>query len=313
MKVLGGVLHHPDPGVKMSLPRERGHARGAYHFSPVGGVVVMRRVKGGSGEMPLVASLREVIGIGSGSVKVMADLIEGMIDMSTGEMIDMSTGEMIDMSTGEMTDMSTGEMMTDMSAGEMIDMIAGEMTDMSEGEMMIDMSAVEMMDMSEGEMMIDMNKGEMMMTGEEVIAQEMAGMIEGRVKTEGMMTGTQDEMRTKGVNAVGMIGREKIPGEEVRQGTDMTALDWEMTTSAGRIGAQGTVDEGGGVMEIGSDVEMTVMWGVGMVTDGEEIGGMIVSGVETGKVTGLHAAMIVIGRIEVAMVTDKMTEIMEGV
>ena len=71
--------------------------------------------------------------------------------------------------------------------------------------------------------------------------------------------------------------------------------------------------EGGGAMEIGLGVEMTVMWGVEMVTDGEEIGEMTeVSGGRIERVTDLHATMIVIGKIEVAMVTDKMTEIVEG-
>ena len=165
----------------------------------VEGVVRRRRVRGEAGGMSLAETMREVIGIEGGSVKVMTNLIEGMIDL---------IGE------GMVIGMIEGEMMIGMTEGGMMIGMEGEMIGMSEGEMMIGMIEGEMMiSMIEGEMVIDMSEGgTMTLTGEEVmIVQEMVGLREGGMRTEGMMTGLEDAMRTKEV--VGITEQEKT--EEV--------------------------------------------------------------------------------------------------
>ena len=228
-KALGDAPLPPSFGVKMSLLHERGRGTRVRTSLLVEGVVGRRRVRGEAGGMPLAVTMREVIGIGGGSVEVMTDLIKGMIDLiGEGMMISMNEGGMvIGMSEGEMMiGMSEGEMMIGMSEGgmmigmkgEMIGTSEGEMIVMNEGEMMIVMNEGEMMIvMSEGGMMIVMNEGEMAidmseggtmtLTGEEVmIVQEMVGLREGGMRTEGMTTGIGDEMRTKEV--VGMTEEE---------------------------------------------------------------------------------------------------------
>ena len=158
--------------------------------------------------MSLAETMREVIGIEGGSVKVMTNLIEGMIDLiGEGMVIGMIEGEM-------MIGMTEGGMMIGMTEGGMMIGMEGEMIGMSEGEMMIGMIEGEMMiSMIEGEMVIDMSEGgTMTLTGEEVmIVQEMVGLREGGMRTEGMMTGLEDAMRTKEV--VGITEQEKT--EEV--------------------------------------------------------------------------------------------------
>lgn len=327
-KALGDVPHPLDLGAVMSLPHTRDHARGAHSFHRVEEVVRKRRVKGEAGEMSLAVTMREVTVIEGGSVKVMTDLIEGMIDLNgEGMMIVTIEGRM-------MIVMIEGGMRIVMIEGEMmIDMIEGEMRIvMIEGGMMIDMNEEEMIGMSEGEMMIEMSEGDMMtgmiegemitLTGEEVmIAREMVGLRGGGVKSGGTTTGTREETRTKEERVAGktdleksvaVLGEARTAGEaEVHLETDTTARG--MTPGVGKIEAQGMTAEGGEVMEIGPDVEMTVMWGVEMERDGEGVEGMMEgSGARIGAVTGLHGDMIVIGMIEVAMATDRMTERVGG-
>ena len=94
----------------------------------------------------------------------------------------------------------------------------------------------------------------------------------------------------------------------------MIVLEQGKTPGVGRIEGQEMMAEGVVVMEMVSVVEMTVMWGVEMVTGGEEVGVTIeaVIGVGTGQVTGLHAGKIVTERTGVAMATDMMTETVVG-
>ena len=254
--VLGDVLHHQDPGAKMSPPHETDSATGVHTCLQVGGVV-MRRERGGAGGMRLAVTMREVMG--SGTVGAMTDWIGGMIGervmmgLIKGGMIGMSGGGlMIDLSEEGMIDLIEEGMMIDLiEEGMMIDLIEeGMMIDLIEEEMMIDLIEEGMMidlieegmmidlieegmmiDLIEEGMMIDLIEEGMMIDlieagmttdlseegmmiaptgGRVMIAQEIVGLTEGVVKTEEMMTGTRGEMRTGGVNVVGMTDQERI-------------------------------------------------------------------------------------------------------